>query len=94
MNLIEILSFMYYVFILYSKILNKFHTGYTKNLDILLKEQNCGRNPDTRMGIPWIMAYSESFQTQNEAAEMELLIKEKGAGKFLKDLGVVMPGSS
>ncbi len=92
MYLIEILfTFMYYVFILYSKILNQFHIGHTKNLDVLLKEQNCGRNSDTRMGIPWIMLYSESFPIQDEAIEMELNIKKTGPGKFLKDMGLIFP---
>jgi putative endonuclease len=82
---------MHYVFIIYSKTLKQFYTGNTPNLDILLKEQNCGRNSDTRRGIPWILVYSESFLSQNEAAETELRIREKGAGGFLKDMGVIIP---
>jgi putative endonuclease len=82
---------MYYVFILYSKILKQFYTGHTTNMDIILKEQNCGRNSVTREGIPWIMVYSESFSTQDEAIEIELNIKKTGVGKFLKDIGLIIP---
>ena len=69
---------MFYVYILYSKILKEFYIGSTGDLDIKLKEHNCGRNSDTRLGIPWIMVYSESFMTHDEAKEMEITVKEQG----------------
>jgi putative endonuclease len=79
---------MFYVYILYSKILKEFYIGFTGDLDIRLKEHNCGRNSDTRTGIPWIMVYSESFLTLEEAKEKEFKVKETGITIFLKDQGI------
>ena len=66
---------MYFIYVLYSKVANRFYTGYTKNIDKRLKHHNLGLNRWSRRGIPWELVYSEDYKTKKEALRRERFLK-------------------
>ena len=57
------------VYILYSSILDKFHTGSSRNDDqnSRLKAHNAGETRSTKSGRPWIILYKEIYFNYSEA---------------------------
>lgn len=66
---------MYYVYIMYSKKLNKKYIGYTQDLKSRLKQHNLGKVVFTSKGIPWQLIYYESFCNKLDAQEEERFLK-------------------
>jgi len=58
---------MYFVYILYSKKLNKFYTGYTQNLKNRLKNHNNREVYFTSRGCPWKLIFYEAFIEKSDA---------------------------
>ncbi|MBN1398624.1 MAG: GIY-YIG nuclease family protein [Bacteroidetes bacterium] len=71
---------MYFVYVIWSKKLQKRYTGSTKNVEKRIKQHNDGRTPFTRRGTPWILIYFETFETKSEALKREIFLKS-GAGR-------------
>ena len=64
---------MYVVYVLYSVKHNKIYIGYTSNLkQRLLSHNELGNKGWTIKFRPWLLVYSESFETKQEA-----LLREK-----------------
>ena len=76
---------MYYTYILYSEKSQRYYTGQTSDLTNRITEHNSGETRSIRHGIPWILVWSEQFQTRAEAVKKELFIKGRGAKRFLED---------
>lgn len=74
---------MYYVYILYSKKLNKFYIGYTENIKRRVKEHNQGNSKFTTNGIPWVVVYYEAFMYKEDAEREEKFLKT-GKGRERK----------
>ncbi len=66
---------MYYVYILRSKLTNKFYVGCTDNINRRLKEHNSGLSKYTKSNRPWIIEYFEEYSTLSEARMRERKIK-------------------
>jgi putative endonuclease len=66
---------MFYTYILYSKSLDKFYVGHTKDLNERIARHNRGGNKYTSKGQPWEITYSESFETKELAYKIERQIK-------------------
>ncbi len=79
---------MYWTYILYSQILNKYYVGSTSDLKQRLSDHNTGRSHYTARGKPWELVYSTEITTNTEALQLENRIKRKGAGRYLKDNGI------
>ena len=77
---------MYFVYILKSKIANKFYIGYTGDLNKRIIYHNNGKNISTKNHLPWEVVYSESFQTKKEAWLREHQIKSYKGGVAFKKL--------
>ncbi|GAB4301886.1 MAG: hypothetical protein Kow0068_24730 [Marinilabiliales bacterium] len=77
----------YTVYILESKQSGRYYIGQTKDLAKRLSEHNRGRCKSTRSGIPWDVIYTEVYESRELAYNQEKRIKNKGAGRFLKELG-------
>lgn len=58
---------MYYVYMLYSTIVDRYYVGQTSNLEERLKRHNQGRSKYTKSDIPWKLVYKESFETRSDA---------------------------
>jgi putative endonuclease len=71
---------MYYVYILYSRKLNKFYTGCTKDIKQRIQQHNSGIVPFTSKGIPWTLIYYEAFLEKQDATREEKFLKS-GKGR-------------
>ena len=67
---------MYYCYILYSRILDKYYIGSTNNLQGRLDRHNCSNRGFTSTGKPWEIKYFEVFEEKRSALKRELLLKK------------------
>ena len=77
---------MWYVYILYSKKIDRFYTGVTDNIPWRIYRHNHGWGRYTRRGIPWKLEYTESFATKTQALQREKYIKRRKSRKYLETL--------
>ncbi len=67
---------MFYIYILYSEILNKYYIGATADkLEERIRKHNTNHKGFTGKISDWILKYSESFSTKQEALKREQQIK-------------------
>jgi putative endonuclease len=76
---------MYVTYIIYSSKIKKYYTGQTSDLDRRLAEHNRGKTSFLASGLPWKLIYFKYFESRSEAITLELLIKKRGAARFLSD---------
>ena len=76
----------YYVYIIYSKSLDKFYIGSTQDLEDRLKRHNSGRSRYTKPGIPWVIVYKETYQSRTSACNREKEIKARKSREYIQDL--------
>ena len=75
---------MYKVYILYSARYNKIYIGYTANLEErLLSHNQLGKKGWTIKFRPWILVYTESFDTKQEALLREKKLKTGKARQWI-----------
>ncbi len=55
------------------------------DLNRRLVEHNRGKTPFMKKGVPWIVVFSQVFDSRKEAIRLEKLIKARGAERFLLD---------
>lgn len=76
----------YFVYIIYSETLNKYYTGSCEDFSIRIAQHNAGRNKSTKPGIPWIVKYTEIFNSLKEARAREAQIKKMKSRKYIESL--------
>ena len=67
---------MYYFYILYSKLLDKYYLGYTSDLNERLKKHNTHHKGFTGKVNDWKVVYSENFNNKNDAFKREQQVKK------------------
>ncbi len=77
---------MPFTYILYSEKLNKYYVGACIDMERRLYEHNIGHSKFTSTGIPWIVRYTETFGTLQEAKKRELAIKKMKSRKYIESL--------
>ena len=77
---------MPYTYILFSEKLNKYYIGACTDMPRRLQEHNTGHSKFTSTGIPWILKYTEFFETLPEAKNRELSIKRMKSRKYIENL--------
>ena len=78
---------MYWTYILYNTLYDKFYIGSTGELDVRFARHNAGGSNATRYGAGfWELAYFEKFETKSEAYQRELYIKKQKSRKYLEKL--------
>ena len=77
---------MYTLYILYSKIVDRYYVGYTNDIERRLTEHNRIKGKFTDVGIPWILVYSEYFASKKEAMNREKFIKSRKSRTLIDDL--------
>jgi len=77
---------MFYVYILYSKSIDRYYVGYTENLELRPQRHNSGWEKYSKRGTPWALVYSESFSSKSEAIGQEREIKSKKSRKYIEYL--------
>lgn len=75
---------MYYVYILQSQKDFGFYTGLTENISRRLREHNSGQVKATKARAPFVVIYTEIFDTSQEARVREKFFKT-GAGREFRD---------
>jgi putative endonuclease len=83
---------MFYIYILRSKLTQRYYVGSTEIVEKRLQEHNSGKSKSTRAGIPWELIHRESFATRSEARIQEQKIKSRGIGRYLTDIKHVPSG--
>ena len=76
---------MFYVYVLYSKMFNRYYVGITNRLEDRLNEHNKGKTKSTKAFIPWIIVYQEIFETRVEARIRETYLKSAAGRRWSKD---------
>ncbi|MCS7052308.1 MAG: GIY-YIG nuclease family protein [Ignavibacterium sp.] len=82
----------FYVYILRSKVKDKYYVGHTNNIIRRLKEHNSGKSKFTKKYMPWELLYYEEFESQSEAITKEKYFKTTSGRRLIKKL--ISPGSS
>ncbi|MGB4292666.1 MAG: GIY-YIG nuclease family protein, partial [Bacteroidales bacterium] len=76
----------FFVYIIYSSILDRYYVGYTKNPQGRLVKHNLGVTNFTRRGRPWELVYVEEFSSRTEAIKRESQIKRMKSRKYIESL--------
>jgi putative endonuclease len=76
----------FFTYILFSQKLTKYYTGSTDNIAKRLLEHNRGKTPFTKTGMPWVLAYYESFPSRSQAFRREKYIKNQKSVIYIKSL--------
>jgi putative endonuclease len=77
---------VYYVYILYSYIKNRYYIGSTSDVEERLIRHNAGATPSTKSGKPWKVVFSKQFDSKTEALKYEIYIKRMKSRKFIESL--------
>ncbi len=76
---------MFTVYVLYSATVKKKYTGFTHNLDKRIIQHNEGMlGVYTKGKGPWVLIYSETFQSKKEAILREKELKTGKGRDFIK----------
>ncbi|MBN1416910.1 MAG: GIY-YIG nuclease family protein [Bacteroidales bacterium] len=65
----------FYTYILHSEKLDKYYIGSTGDLKDRIDKHNRSQKGFTSTGKPWILVYSEAFDTKAEAMAREIQLK-------------------
>ena len=76
----------FFVYIIYSKSIDKYYIGYTRDLTLRVFRHNDGWSRSTKAGIPWILVYYEEFETKSEAIKRENYIKKMKSREYIENL--------
>lgn len=75
---------MFTIYVLKSLRNEKRYIGYSsKSAELRLKEHNSGSNIFTRQNKPFVLIYSEEWQTKTEAIKREKFLKSGQGRKYL-----------
>ena len=78
---------MYTVYVLYSEKFNKTYTGYTSDLSSRINSHNqLSTTGYTRKYRPWVLLYTEVYETKKEAIRREKQLKTGKGRDWIKQL--------
>ena len=77
---------MHFVYILRSKVDDKFYVGMTQNLKERVAVHNAGRVRPTKARRPFELIYAESYATRQEARAREKFLKSYAGSKTKKSI--------
>ena len=77
---------MWYVYIIYSKKIDRYYVGIIDNLDWRLERHNAGWGKYTKHGIPWKIVYHENYDSKSEALKREREIKNRKSRKYIESI--------
>ena len=67
---------MFYCYILYSEKLDKYYIGSTNDVHGRLQRHNTSNKGFSSTGKPWLIKYTEAYETKSEALQRELQLKK------------------
>ncbi len=77
---------MYYCYILYSDILDKYYIGHTNDLESRLKKHLTNHKGFTGSVSDWKIVYYEIFENKTDAYARERAIKKRKSRKYIEKL--------
>ncbi len=77
---------MPYTYILYSAKIDKYYIGACTDMQRRLYEHNIGHSKFTKAGTPWMIVYTEEFDTLLQAKQRELQIKKMKSRNYIEGL--------
>ena len=78
---------MHTTYILYSKLMDGYYVGSTSGPTVeRLKKHNTKHKGYTSRANDWEVIYEKHFSTISEARVLELIIKKRGASRYLNDI--------
>ncbi len=79
---------MHYLYILYSKILNRFYVGETPNIDtrVTLHNSHYFKKAFTKSASDWEIVLNKRCNSRDEALYLESFIKRMKSKKFIKEI--------
>jgi putative endonuclease len=77
---------MFYVYSIKSLTRNYIYVGLTNNIERRFVEHNNGENRSTKAYKPFVLIFTEQFETRQEAREKEKYLKSGVGKEFLKRL--------
>jgi len=80
---------MYFVYILYSRKLDKYYVGSTQDIEDRHHRHNSGQGKFTKKGIPWKRLTTFELETRPEAVRLEKKIKKRGIRRYLEENGLI-----
>ncbi len=80
---------MIYVYAIKSLSRNYIYVGLTNNLGRRIQQHNQGENRSTKAYTPFVLIYSEKFETRIEARKKEKYLKSGIGKEFLKNIAQV-----
>jgi len=75
---------VYYVYIIYSSIRDKFYIGQTDNIETRIESHNSGNSPYTSSASDWRLVYHEKYGSRIESRKRENEIKSKKSRKYIE----------
>ena len=77
---------MFYVYAIKSSVRNYIYVGLTNNIVRRLAEHNKGENITTKAYRPFVLIYSEEWETRDQARLREKYLKSGIGKEFLKSI--------
>jgi putative endonuclease len=77
---------MHYVYVIKSVNRNYIYVGISDNIERRFSEHQNGKNKTTKPYAPFILIYSEAFETRIEARKREIYLKSGIGKEYLKNL--------
>ncbi|WP_354506001.1 GIY-YIG nuclease family protein [Moheibacter stercoris] len=76
----------FYVYILYSKSLDKYYVGQTQDLTKRMEDHLNSRSPYTKSSKDWKLVYQEEFSSRKKSLSREREIKSNESRKYMEYL--------
>jgi putative endonuclease len=76
---------LYFTYILFSELMNRYYVGSTQNVIKRVSEHNTGKTRSTKSGEPWQIVALFENESRSEAIMLENKIKKRGIKRFLLD---------
>jgi putative endonuclease len=78
----------YSVYIIYSRLLDKYYIGYTEDLELRISQHNQGHYSDsyTKISDDWQLFYLINCDSKNQAIKIETHIKKMKSKIYLENL--------
>jgi len=73
-----------FVYILFSKSIQKFYIGQTQNLEKRLHRHNAGMESYTSKGVPWELVWFTSKESRSDAIILEKKLKNLKQARLIK----------
>lgn len=77
---------MWYLYILYSKALDRYYVGYTSEIETRLARHNLGWGKFTSRATDWELVYQEKYTQKNDAIKRESFLKRMKSRKLIEEL--------